>query len=349
MPACSTAAVDRSRVGVFLGAGTADLLRNETFYQTWITAGLDATRPSDVWNHFSSTPVDAIAERFGFEGPRGCVVAACSSSTIAIGRAADAIRYGRADAVLAGGTDALSRLTFSGFNQLRLMDPAPCRPFDREPRRHEHRRRRRRSWCSRISSARAAAARRSTPSSPATASAARRSTRRRRSPRAGRSPRSSRRRWPTRAIDAERGRSHQRARHRDAAERRRRSARRSGACSASGSARVPVTSIKSMIGHCLGAAGAVEAAVAGADDRARRDPADDPPRRDRPGLRRRRRRQPGARAARPLRRVDVARLRRQRLGAGHARVRGVRSDSVRLEAGHYGRQGGFVSSRRIRT
>src|SRR4030095_9864788 len=30
-----------------------------------------------------------------------------------------------------GGADALSRLTFSGFNQLRLMDPAPCRPFDR--------------------------------------------------------------------------------------------------------------------------------------------------------------------------------------------------------------------------
>jgi 3-oxoacyl-[acyl-carrier-protein] synthase II len=59
------------------------------------------------------------------------VVAACSSSTIAIGRAADAIRYGRADAVLAGGTDAIARLTFSGFNQLKLMDQAPCRPFDR--------------------------------------------------------------------------------------------------------------------------------------------------------------------------------------------------------------------------
>jgi len=122
---------DRSRVGVFLGAGTADLLRNERFYQTWITAGLHRTRPSDVWNHFSSTAVDVIAERFGLEGPRGCVVAACSSSTIAIGRAADAVRDGRAAAVLAGGTDALARLTFSGFNQLKLMDPSPCRPFDR--------------------------------------------------------------------------------------------------------------------------------------------------------------------------------------------------------------------------
>jgi 3-oxoacyl-[acyl-carrier-protein] synthase II len=123
--------LDRSRVGVFLGAGTADLLRNEEFYRTLITKGLGRTRRSDLWNHFPSTPVDTIAGEFGFEGPRACVVAACSSSTIAIGRGVEAIRAGRADVVLAGGTDALARLTYSGFNLLRLMDPAPCRPFDR--------------------------------------------------------------------------------------------------------------------------------------------------------------------------------------------------------------------------
>jgi 3-oxoacyl-[acyl-carrier-protein] synthase II len=123
--------VDRSRIGVLLGAGTADLLRNETFYQTLLAKGLSRTRPSDVWNHFSSTPVDVIASRFALEGMRSCVVAACSSSTIAIGQAAAAIRSGRMDAALAGGTDALSRLTFSGFNALKLMDAAPCRPFDR--------------------------------------------------------------------------------------------------------------------------------------------------------------------------------------------------------------------------
>jgi len=124
-------AIDRSRIGVFFGAGTADLLRNEDFYRDWMTKGLDRARPSEAWNHFPSTPVDVVAEAFGFEGPRGCIVAACSSSTIAIGRGVEAIRSGRADAVLAGGTDALSRLTYSGFNLLRLMDPIPCRPFDR--------------------------------------------------------------------------------------------------------------------------------------------------------------------------------------------------------------------------
>jgi 3-oxoacyl-[acyl-carrier-protein] synthase II len=123
--------LDPSRVGVLLGAGTGDLLRNEEFHKTALICGIEHARLSKAWNHFSSTPVDLIAARFGFEGLRSCIVAACSSSTIAIGQAADAIRSGRIDAALAGGTDALARLTFSGFNALRLMDPAPCRPFDR--------------------------------------------------------------------------------------------------------------------------------------------------------------------------------------------------------------------------
>lgn len=123
--------IDRRRVGVVLGAGTADLIRNESYYFTTLEAGIGRARPSQAWNHFANTPGDVIAQKHGFEGPRGCVAAACSSSTIAIGQAMDAIRLGRVDAAIAGGTDALARLTFSGFNALRLMDPNPCRPFER--------------------------------------------------------------------------------------------------------------------------------------------------------------------------------------------------------------------------
>ncbi|HUE85551.1 MAG TPA: beta-ketoacyl-[acyl-carrier-protein] synthase family protein [Vicinamibacterales bacterium] len=122
---------DRRRAGVMLGAGTADLLRNETYFFTTLDAGIERARPSQAWNHFASTPGDVIARKHGFEGQRACVAAACSSSTIAIGQAMDAIRLGRLDAVVAGGTDALARLTYSGFNALRLMDPGPCRPFER--------------------------------------------------------------------------------------------------------------------------------------------------------------------------------------------------------------------------
>ena len=55
---------------------------------------------------------------------------ACSSGANAIALADAWIRAGRASRVLAGGTDALCRLTFVGFNLLAAMDPAPCKPFD---------------------------------------------------------------------------------------------------------------------------------------------------------------------------------------------------------------------------
>ena len=185
---------------MFLGAGTSDLLRNEQYQHTAACRGIAHARPSEAWNHFSSTPVDVIAGRFGLEGLRSCIVAACASSTIAIGQAADAVRSGRVDAAVAGGTDALARLTFSGFNALRLMDPEPCRPFDRGRAGmnigegagilvlEEMDRARR-------------AARTSTRSWPATASPARRSTRPRRSRKASRS---------FRHADGARGRTPQR-------------------------------------------------------------------------------------------------------------------------------------------
>jgi 3-oxoacyl-[acyl-carrier-protein] synthase II len=123
--------VAMSRVGVVLGAGTGDLLRNEDYYFTLLRDGIERSRPTWIHNHFTSTPADVVGSHFGFEGLRSCMVSACSSSTIAIGHAAQAIADGRLDAALCGGSDALARLTFSGFNALRVMDPGPCRPFDR--------------------------------------------------------------------------------------------------------------------------------------------------------------------------------------------------------------------------
>ena len=127
----TSAVDDPSKIGVVLGAGTADLIRTEQYVNTVLTRGIERAKPSEVWNHFYSTPVDVIASHFGFEGPRSCIVAACASSTMAIGYATDAIRSGRIVAAIAGGTDILTRLTFSGFNALRVMDTSECRPFDR--------------------------------------------------------------------------------------------------------------------------------------------------------------------------------------------------------------------------
>lgn len=122
--------LERERIGVVLGAGTADLFRNEEYIAELMARGIRRARPGKVFNHFSSTPADAVASRFELTGLKACLVSACSSSTVAIGYAGDAIRAGQIDAALAGGSDTLCRLTMSGFDGLRLVDTEPCRPFD---------------------------------------------------------------------------------------------------------------------------------------------------------------------------------------------------------------------------
>jgi 3-oxoacyl-[acyl-carrier-protein] synthase II len=79
-------------------------------------------------------PVSATADRL-FEAAHRfrrtrTLCSACSSSANAIALADAWIRSGKSTMVLAGGTDALCRLTYVGFNLLQAMDPAPCRPFD---------------------------------------------------------------------------------------------------------------------------------------------------------------------------------------------------------------------------
>src|ERR1700674_1068812 len=120
-----------SRIGVVLGSGTADLLRNEEWFADMRRSGIRRAPPSKIFNHFPSAPSDIVASHFGFEGLKASVLSACSSGTVAIGYAADAIAWGQIDVALAGASDALCRLTFSGFNALRLVDKEPCRPFCR--------------------------------------------------------------------------------------------------------------------------------------------------------------------------------------------------------------------------
>ena len=70
----------------------------------------------------------------GSAGPRETLVMACASGAASIALGADLIRDGVVDAALVGGVDALTRICFMGFNALKLLDPEPCRPFDRERR-----------------------------------------------------------------------------------------------------------------------------------------------------------------------------------------------------------------------
>ncbi len=73
--------------------------------------------------------VDAM-EKFGINTPAQVIANACASGTNAIGHAFASIRSGRYRRVLAGGYDALSELVFVGFDSLQAATPKKCRPFD---------------------------------------------------------------------------------------------------------------------------------------------------------------------------------------------------------------------------
>ena len=121
---------DPSRLGVILGGGTSGLIDSEAFFELYLRGR--KARPSKVLNHLPDSITDRVAERFGLEGIKSTITTACSSSANAMGYAFDAIAAGLADVVVTGGSDVLARLTYGGFNALRSVDPDPCRPFDRE-------------------------------------------------------------------------------------------------------------------------------------------------------------------------------------------------------------------------
>jgi 3-oxoacyl-[acyl-carrier-protein] synthase II len=121
---------DLTRVGVILGGGTSGLLDSEDFFERHLRG--KPARPSRVLNHMPDAITDRVAQHFGLQGIKSTITTACSSSANAMGYAHDAIASGWADVVLTGGSDVLARLTYGGFNSLRSVDPGPCRPFDRE-------------------------------------------------------------------------------------------------------------------------------------------------------------------------------------------------------------------------
>ncbi len=72
-----------------------------------------------------------VAKEFNFQGPNMMFSNACAAGNYAIGYGSDLIRFGRADIVLAGGSEPLSKVAFTGFNQFSAIAPEKCQPFDK--------------------------------------------------------------------------------------------------------------------------------------------------------------------------------------------------------------------------
>ncbi len=79
----------------------------------------------------TQTAPAVIAREFGLHGTNMMFSTACAAGNYAIGYGFDLIKLGRAKAMIVGGSDALSKVAFTGFNQFSAVAPEKCRPFDK--------------------------------------------------------------------------------------------------------------------------------------------------------------------------------------------------------------------------
>jgi 3-oxoacyl-[acyl-carrier-protein] synthase II len=122
---------DAPGIGVLLGTTTGGMAVGEEAYRTELSTGARIAALRDWLETPVSATTDIVARAVGSQGPRLTISTACSSGANAIGIGADWIRAGRVRAVLCGGADSLCRMAYSGFNALQALDREPCRPFDR--------------------------------------------------------------------------------------------------------------------------------------------------------------------------------------------------------------------------
>ncbi len=126
----NTPALPPDRIAVVLGAGAGGIYPAEIYRQD-LYRHKKPRYPSFLLSFPMCSLTDHIGNRWGLTGPRATIDTACSSTITAIGLGLDFIQRDQADLVITGGSESLSQLTFSGFNALKALDPEPCRPFDR--------------------------------------------------------------------------------------------------------------------------------------------------------------------------------------------------------------------------
>jgi 3-oxoacyl-[acyl-carrier-protein] synthase-1 len=124
----------RKRVGIVLGTSTSGIYDSEAAYRHFLCHG---QMPADfhfLHRHAVQATAEFLRDELGLGGPCYALSTACSSSAKALGAAQRLLATGFCDAVLAAGVDTLCRLTLRGFHSLELIAPGPCAPMDRHRR-----------------------------------------------------------------------------------------------------------------------------------------------------------------------------------------------------------------------
>jgi len=126
--------VEPFRAGLFLGSGFGCTYEFEEIYDGWRARGMRGIKPITIPRGMANAPASQIAMILGLKGPCLTVSTACSSGALALGMAVDQIRHGGLEVCLAGGVEAaLNASTFAAWCSLGVLsrrnDPTACRPF----------------------------------------------------------------------------------------------------------------------------------------------------------------------------------------------------------------------------
>ncbi len=112
------------------GLSTAGMFEAEERILAHPQRGLMALGPRRMLDSIVASTTDVLLRHLACRGPVHTVSTACSSSANALGLALDLVRDGEVDVAVAGGADALCRLTLAGFNALGVVATDRPRPFD---------------------------------------------------------------------------------------------------------------------------------------------------------------------------------------------------------------------------
>ena len=130
---------DRDRCGCFIGAALGGGAFAEEQHEIYLREGIKRVRPALALAVFSGAASCNIAIELGLTGPTSANSDSCSSGAIAIGEAFRLIKLGQADLMLAGGVECpLAPLIFGAFDLIRAMSTRndeperACRPFDKD-------------------------------------------------------------------------------------------------------------------------------------------------------------------------------------------------------------------------
>jgi 3-oxoacyl-[acyl-carrier-protein] synthase II len=115
-----------------IGTTSGGMSYGEDYYRSLHQHGTLRHSPTWVANYPPQKAVIDAQGAFEISAPCQVIANACASGTNAIGHAFTCIRAGRYQRILTGGYDAISELVFVGFDSLQASTPEKCRPFDRE-------------------------------------------------------------------------------------------------------------------------------------------------------------------------------------------------------------------------